>query len=92
MSFPKENFGELSGMTFEEVFLTKPKWIECVDSTWKNCTGLFLKFYKFVKNRLQDPISRFEHIDRCEKYIKTLEKSKIPKYLLKYDERTVNQL
>ena len=85
MSFP-ENFGtELAGLEFEQVFLKHPKWVECVDTCWtENCTGLFLEFYQFIKLRLDDPLSRFAHENRCEKYVKKLKKDKIPEYLLKY--------
>ena len=93
MSFP-ENFGtELAGLTFEEVFQKHPKWIACCDLTWtENCTGLFEQFYKFVKNRLQDPLSRFEHENRLEVYVKKLDVSKIPEYLLKYNEYNISKL
>ena len=83
--FPK-NFGnELAGMDFEDVFEKKPKWIECVNSTWtENCTGLFLEFLQFVKLRLSDPVSKIEHEFRCREYVKTLAPNKIPEYLVKY--------
>ena len=84
MRFPS-GIGELENMTFQEVFDTKPKWIECVDKLWTPAnTGLFQKFYKFVKNELADPERRKEHEDRCRVYAKTLDKSKIPRYLIKY--------
>jgi hypothetical protein len=83
--FPEEMGDELGGMSFEEVFEKHPKWVECVDTCWTdNCTGLFLKFYKFVKLRLHDPISRIKHEHRCENFVKTLSTDKLPEYLLKY--------
>lgn len=83
-SFPK-NFGnELCGMTFEEIFEQKPKWVECVAETWGDCTGLFLEFKQFIKMRLTDPISQTEHEFRCREFVKTLDANKIPEYLIKY--------
>jgi hypothetical protein len=85
--FP-ENFGiELAGMTFEEVFKTKCKWIECVSHTWRSdCTGFFKEFHQFVMLRLMDPISRSNHEERCRYYVKTLDEKDIPSYLKKYVE------
>jgi hypothetical protein len=85
--FP-ENFGnELAGMTFNDIFERKPKWVECCHATWtKNCTGLFLEFKKFIKLRMTDLISRTEHEFRCREYVKTLDANKIPEYLIKYSE------
>jgi hypothetical protein len=83
--FPK-NFGsELAGMSFEEIFKSKPKWVECCDACWTaGCTGMFLDFKIFIKLRLTDPISRTEHEFRCREYVKTLDTKKIPEYLVKY--------
>jgi hypothetical protein len=93
MSFP-ENFGTvLAGLEFEQVFIQHPKWVECVDVCWtENCTGLFLEFYKFIKLRLDDPLSRFAHENRCEKYVKKLKKDKIPEYLVKYASRRTTEI
>ena len=84
MSFP-DGFGELENMTFEEVFEKHPKWVECCDSCWtENNTGLFKRFYDFVKEQLSEASVREEHEKRCRAYVKTLGKSECPRYLVKY--------
>ena len=83
--FP-ENFGiELAGLTFEQIFENHPKWIACVADNWTdNCTGLFKKFRNYVLLRLKDDLSRIEHEQRCYKYVRTLDQSNLPPYLIKY--------
>jgi len=84
MKFPAEMGAEIGGKSFETVFETNPKIIELVISRWdeNGCSGVFLDFFKYVKLRLQNPLEREAHEDRCVAYIKRLDK--IPSYLLKY--------
>ena len=85
MQFPKDLGGDLGGLTFQEAFVQCPKWIECVRSRWtENCTGVFLEFYKYVHLTLKISHECDAHEDRCIEYVKTLDPSKIPKYLIKY--------
>ena len=88
--FP-ENFGnELAGKSFEDIFQYFPKWVACVELTWTdNCTGLFEEFRSYILLRLQDPVSRIEHEQRCQEYVKTLTLKQLPSYLIKYARRTI---
>ena len=84
MRFP-DGFGDLGGKTFQEVFDTHPKWIECVRATWtENCTGLFLEFYNYVHATLKIPHELENHEIRCMEYVKDNNPSDLPKYLLNY--------
>ena len=83
--FPDEFGHELAGCSFENVFISHPKWIECVRSCWTDqCTGFFLEFKRFVDTKLEDPSLVAEHEARCRIYVKSLESSKLPSYLKKY--------
>jgi hypothetical protein len=83
--FPVEFGMDLAGKTFEDIFEHFPKWVACVELTWTdNCTGLFKRFREFILLRLQDPISRIEHDNRCQEFVKTLKRDTVPQYLLKY--------
>lgn len=85
MSFP-ENFGDLSGLEFESVFVKFPNWIEFVRSDWMdNCTGLFLDFYNFVKVKLSDKENLEKHIRRCKKWIEN-KNNNVSSYMQKYKE------
>ena len=80
--FP-DNVGDFGGKTFDEIFVTLPKWVEYV-TTWTNATGLFEEFRKYVKTRLCFESSRVEHEDRCREYVKNKFLGDLPEYLLKY--------
>ena len=76
---------ELGGKHFEEVFETKPKWVQLVDSCWVgSATGVFGEFETYVRRRLADPLSRGCHERRCQEFVKTLKPEKIPEYLKKF--------
>jgi len=88
--FPEDFGTELAGKSFEEIFTEFPKWVACVEHTWtENCTGLFEEFRNYILLRLQDPVSRIEHDQRCYDYVKTLTLQKMPSYLIKYASRSV---
>ena len=83
--FPKEMGPVLGGRTFSDVFQNDPKWIECVDGTWTdNCSGIFEKFFHFIKTKLKDPTARKQHHQRCRSFVNTLSPDKVPPYLIKY--------
>ena len=83
--FP-DNLGDFANLTFHEVFVMHPKWIEVVVDRWTTSSGIFKDFHEYVSERMKDPASRSEHIDRCREYVKTLEQRDWPEYLLKYYE------
>ena len=72
--FPKEMGGSIGGLTFEEVFCKHPNVIEFVDTKWfqENTTGLFLLFFKFVKNTLQNPRGTYNNHVKIHKNMKTI--------------------
>ena len=71
--FPEDFGNELSGITFDELFKSHPKWIEYVADMWTDeCTGLFQRLRKYVLLRLKDPVAKSEHEDRCTKLVKDL--------------------
>ena len=85
MQFP-EGFGELGNKTFEEVFDTLPKWIECCRVTWTgNCAGVFAEFQTFVRQKLANPMHRKRHEQRCREFVKSYS-GVIPEYLVNYAE------
>ena len=89
--FPEQCGPVLANKTFQTVFETEPKWIECVHSCWTdNCTGLWLQFHSFVQIMLQNPAVQHEHEERCREYVKTLDPTKIPEYLVKYSQHDVD--
>ena len=87
--FP-DNFGhELAGMSFEEVWDEHPKWISFVTTCWTdNCSGLFLEFLQFVRNRMADDDMKLDHEKRCLEFVRELlvvkPDSELPSYLEKY--------
>jgi|TARA_B110000196_G_C20963239_1_gene575040 hypothetical protein len=85
MQFPTDMGGDFAGLSFQQAFEQCPKWVEFVRTMWtENCTGIFLEFYKYVHLTLKISHECDAHEDRCIKYVKTLDESKIPKYLIKY--------
>ena len=83
-SFPPEMGIELGGKTFNKVFETNPKIIEFVTIWTDNCTGLFTDFRKYVMARLDNPLDKEAHEDRCRQLVKSYEGVNIPRYLIKY--------
>ena len=85
--FPWGLSRELSGRSFKELLETNPKLVEFVDSSWnkKNTTGLFLKFYKYIKAMLNDPLTKSEHHVRCFELVKNIDSEELlPSYLNKF--------
>ena len=83
MKFPKIMGNELSGMTFLEIFETKPKIVEYVSSCWTSATGVFEEFRSFIIDKLSSSSARAEHEARCREFVKTHEE--LPQYMLKYN-------
>ena len=83
--FP-EGIGELSCMSFDDVWEMKPQHIEFVLANWTDATGLFRRFLDFVQDRAKCGVSLEQHKERCRALVKTMERSTIPSYLLKYND------
>ena len=82
MQFPSD-FGDFSGLTFEEVFVKLPKWVEFVQETWTdNCTGLFRGLRDFIREKLSIDENVRAHESRCREFCKMHDE--VPRYLLKY--------
>ena len=90
--FPKEMGGDLGGKTFIEVLNNDPKTVEFVDKLWleQKTTGIFRKFYMFVKNMLRNPVVKSEHRERAREFVKTLSETDIPSYMQKYKTTTID--
>ena len=82
--FPEDMGKDLGGKSFDEVFTTNPKIIEFVTIWTDNCTGLFTDFRKYVMARLDNPLDKEAHEDRCRQLVKSYEGTNIPRYLIKY--------
>ena len=84
--FPSDFPGQLSGLTFDEIFIKYPNWIEMVRCTWirTKCTGLFLEFYDFVIDMLMHIEKLRDHTKRCNQYVIDMSESQIPEYMMKY--------
>ena len=85
MSFPSQ---VLQGQSFEFIFENNPCVVEFVDSSWirEKCSGIFLEFYDFVKDKINIPPNRQNHVDRAKKFCREASKDEIPLYMSKYKE------
>ena len=87
-TFSKDLGGDLAGKSFIEIFETMPDIVEFVFDMWqeKNCTGVFLKFYRYIKTKLGEENNLAKHEQRCIEYVHARRDkiNKLPCYLLKY--------
>ena len=84
--FP-DNFGmELAGLSFDDMFVKHPKWVEYICSTWtENCTGLFKDLLEYVQCQMEDPVLKAEHEERCRQWVKSVRETQpMPPYMIKY--------
>ena len=84
--FPKELGGDLGDRTFLDILMRSPDIVEFVDSLWveERTTGIFKKFYEYIKFMLQNPLVKCEHQDRARAYVKKISKEELPSYMMKY--------
>lgn len=83
--------GELGGKTFLQVFEQCPNIVEFVDALWveKQTTGIFKKFYMYIRSMLQSPTNKIEHIVRATKFAKALLPHEVPSYLKRFVETSL---
>ena len=86
--FPEKLGGDLAGKSFQYIFTTMPDIVEFVFDMWqeKNCSGVFLNFYRYVKSKLGEEGTLAKHEQRCIDYVHERRNKidKLPCYLLKY--------
>ena len=93
VKFPINMGNDMAGLTFKEIFDTKPKIIEFVRTSWikKKCSGLFLDFFVYCSMMLKHPSVLEEHQSRCYKFVETIQEDKLPDYMKDYKLKDANR-